>query len=31
MADALSNWNNQMKTAIDSYNNAIDSGVLPTV
>lgn len=27
MADALSNWNNQMKTAIDSYNNAIDSGL----
>ena len=27
MADALSNWNNQMKTAIDRYNNAIDSGL----
>lgn len=27
MADALSNWNNQMKTAIDSYNSAIDSGL----
>ena len=27
MADALSNWNNQMKTVIDSYNNAIDSGL----
>lgn len=27
MADVLSNWNNQMKTAIDSYNAAIDSGL----
>lgn len=27
MADALSNWNNQMKTAIDSYNSAVDSGL----
>ena len=27
MADALSNWNNSMKTAIDSYNSAIDSGL----
>ena len=27
MADALSNWNNQMKTAIDSYKKSFDSGL----